>query len=348
MSTEAMFQERELPYAAPPKERLSGFTGHPYWVNLLAGCIPHADMDELMTLPAALSICLAGPSGCGKRSLAAAFAGSFLAICSSWKFLRIRSRQLKTPDAAVQINAAFQAALQQPSLLWIETGAAPDIWEAAAENLSDLPEDAPLVVLLIEDDPSALQEQWLRNLIFCPIQLPDRNDRIAFFENKKNNLMRRINSRGEKTPSFEWLADTTEGFNYRELKSLILMIRIQLKQKSLNDPEYHGDFERTYDGYEANRFFYTEEMVEEAVIQIRSGRKLFTPKAPASAPAGDPYAALLSLAGHGALTGIDGLSASSAEKTAPDSSVELTFDEYMKSLAEKMGDDLPPNIYTTE
>ena len=118
---------------------------------------------------------------------------------------------------------------------------------------------------------------------------PDRKERELFFALEENRLMRRMDEKGEKRPSFSWLAEKTEGLTYRDLNQVIRLIRLSLKGRVIR--EYGGDIHLLYEqGLRTGQFFYSEKMFLEIVERVRNMRMVLMPGQTMAALPMDPSA----------------------------------------------------------
>ena len=238
--------------------------------DILTACLPHPQMNEFMLLPSFQAVCLAGEAGVGKRTMAAACAGS---LEQGFGFARLHVRSFDLPaDQGETLHGALESlfvkALEKPSVLLMEMNGCEPLWRETAAFLEAVDPASSLFVVLVEDDITRIRPEWTASLLLCRVLPPDKAARQAFFADAANVLPRRKDSRGNRAPSHDWLASETDGLTYTQLNQVIRRIRLSMKLTAIRG--YGGNLDRIIaEGLNTNRFYYTEQMFRDAVREIR-------------------------------------------------------------------------------
>ena len=255
----------ELPL---PEKTLADIVARDAYTGILRSLLPDDELDWIFLLDRLQTVCLCGRPGTGKRTLAMAYAGS--AGRRGCRILRGSCSALSEDReaAADQMRQILQEAAGSPSVLLLEMGGRRELWEAFSQCRKELSSQAPLTVLLIEDEETFLGSPWLRGMTVLHVQPPESAARAVFFESDENRLMRRTDAQGKKVPSYQWLAEETEGLTYTELQLVVRLIRVQMKRRAQR--ELDGDPERVIAELKKGLFFYTEDMFSQTVKTVRS------------------------------------------------------------------------------
>ncbi len=246
-----------------PKITLENVEAPAFWQYVLAGCLPNPGVDSMLGINKSNRFCFYGPCGTGKRTLARAFAGSLMER-AGFRFLQADGVEFTgmSPQAIREnVHQLFEVAKKRPGLLMLEH-LDEIIWRFVMEECRNIPEDTALYVVVIEEDENLLEEEWKKDLMFCRFGLPTREERVLFFADSANSMPRALGK-----PSFEWLADNSEGLNYIQLRNVVSLIRMIMKVEAVN--EYDGDQEKVYHAYMEGRFGYKEEHFTEVVDMVR-------------------------------------------------------------------------------
>lgn len=254
-----------------------------YWRSLMMGCLPNPKLDSIIRTSRLNCFCFCGPHGVGKHRLALSYAGT--ASECGMRFLYATGEMLRqsTSDQTRQrVLELFLEAMAKPTVLLLERLTAnderEDVWNNVVQACADCKPKLPLTVIVIESDESAVREEWKRALLYCQFDLPNQEEREVFFEYSENNMPRHKLSENVSEPSFSWLASETEGLNYVQLKTVVQMVRMQMKARAME--LYQGDAKLTMEAYQQGRFYYTEELFRDTVKIVRRKPQEDTPAAP--------------------------------------------------------------------
>ena len=268
---------------APPSLRLTDTKEPAYWRSLMMGCLPNPKLDRIIRTSRLNCFCFCGPHGVGKHRLALSYAGT--ASEHGMRFLYATGEMLRqnTSDETRQrVLELFLEAMAQPTVLLLERLTAnderEDVWNNVAQACADCKPKLPLTVIVIESDESAVREEWKRALLYCRFDLPNQLERKAFFASPENGMPRHKVSATVSEPSFSWLASETDGLNYVQLKTVIQMVRLQMKAEAMD--EFRGDAQLTLEAYQQGGFYYTEELFRNTVEIVRRKPKEESPAAP--------------------------------------------------------------------
>lgn len=218
-----------------PAERINKANGPEKWRSLLVGCLPDQILSAGLELTAKQCLCFFGPRGSGKHSLALGYAGSV--IENKYKvldrdshaknhYIHVTGRQLLdsgSETAICRVEYLFQLSFEGHYVLIIEEPSELCVWEKIVDECRKLENTASITVIVIESKEDFIREEWQDALIFCRFDLPDYDERMAYFS-------RRFGNRNIKFPEHDILADYTEGFNYYELDAVVNLMKLKLKQ----------------------------------------------------------------------------------------------------------------------
>ncbi len=255
-----------------PGITLEAIGGQQYWKEVLLGLVPGKELDDYLGLRKRACICLTGRAGVGKRTLARGFAGS--ARTRGYAFFRLTDGMLRTvrkEERRALIRGVFAAAGSSPSVLMLEPQGKETFWRAAADGISCLPVSAPIVVVIVEDDPTAVRREGIPDLMVFSVDVPDQESREVFFAAAENRLIRGRNSLGEAVPTAEQMAFGTEDLTYTELQQVVRMIRLRLKQQAL--VKCGGDAGAALRELEAARVYCSTELFLETVQAVKQAQE---------------------------------------------------------------------------
>ncbi len=234
-----------------------------FWQYILAGCLPNPGVDSMLGISKSNKFCFFGPCGTGKRTLARAFAGSLMERAGYRYFQAdgVEFTGMSPQTVRENVHRLFDIAQASPSILILEH--LDEIsWRFVMEECRKVRESGGLYLVAIEEDENLLEEEWKKDLMFCRFGLPSREERVLFFAESANAM-----PRAHEKPTYEWLADNSEGLNYIQLKNVVSLIRMIMKVEAEN--EFDGDQEKVYNAYVEGRFGYKEEYFTEVVDMVR-------------------------------------------------------------------------------
>ena len=270
-----------------PPYTLDEIKGRDWYVNILKQCLPNPELDRFLLLDAGQPVALCGQAGCGKRTLAAGYAGS--ACARGMKCILAQGSDYSGELAKAREELAQLADRKEETLIVLEGCGRETVWEALFLESEERTEDPAVHWLVVEDDTRFLSSPWAEDMLLLHVLPPDRKERELFFALEENRLMRRMDEKGEKRPSFSWLAEKTEGLTYRDLNQVIRLIRLSLKGRVIR--EYGGDIHLLYEqGLRTGQFFYSEKMFLEIVERVRNMRMVLMPGQTMAALPMDPSA----------------------------------------------------------
>ncbi|MBR2189808.1 MAG: ATP-binding protein [Eubacterium sp.] len=307
--SEQQFLQRTL-QPIPPL-RLEKLPGNAFLKGVLGGLLLEKELDEIFMLPRQRTFCLTGEAGTGKRTLVEAFAGS--AAVKGYLFYRVTHalfHMIPEESRTVFFEKLIEEAAEAPCILLFEPQGDSEYWEELNYIWAALSRAAQIIVFIVECDRQAVKAGNLRNLQVFSLELPGHSERRAFFEAPENKMPRRsvIPGSQEKEPSFQRLAELSEGLSYREMQQVVTILRLQLKERALS--QYGGDLNQVVQALRAQELVYTEGQFEAAVKAVEKSRLPSAPQAgiPAmTVPGGGDTAGVPGLipgAGHDGLGGI--------------------------------------------
>lgn len=218
-----------------PSERIGTANGPEKWRSLLFGCLPDSTLSVNLGLAAKQCLCFFGPRGSGKHSLALGYAGNVTE--NKYKildpdsrrennYIHVTGKQLLDSgnEAAIcRVESLFQLSFEGHYVLIIEEPSELCVWEKIVDECRKLENSSSITVIVIESREDVIREEWQDALIFCRFDLPDYDERVAYFS-------RRFGKRIIRFPENDILADYTEGFNYYELDAFVNLMKLKLKQ----------------------------------------------------------------------------------------------------------------------
>lgn len=203
--------------------------GPRYWKKLLIGALPFPGADKAFLKTRQLfCYCLYGPAGAGQRNLALAFA----ADCqrAGYQVYDIPGHVLRgenLSDTYSYVVQTFAEARRGPTVLLIENPGNRQVWECILSECERLDLREPIKVVVTEEDENVLCEGLKSIFFLCKFELPDEEERAAFFE-KYLPLV------GRDEPTSAGMAAETGGLSYDELLQLVNLLRLQMKASGVN------------------------------------------------------------------------------------------------------------------
>lgn len=254
---------------ARPEKGLDQLTAATYWRYILMGCVPNPAFDSLFSLPAKSGFCLCGEPGTGRHSVAKAFAGAVPAaeyegkgyvtcMISGVNLLRERAEETEQ-----RVRELFSGLLQSPAVLIIDTIQTDSLRNMVAAEYERLKPACPFTLFVIEEDEETARRSWERILLFCRFALPDMAERASFFNLEDNYL-----PAGKWTDNgAAWLAAHTEGMNYAQLRTLVMMGNYFMKVNLVS--RYKGDLEAAMEGIQDGKVFFEKKDFEDLLDMVR-------------------------------------------------------------------------------
>lgn len=209
-----------------------------FWARTMKSLLPVSALDKALGIPVSNSFLFCGPSGTGKQTLALATAGSM----ANWGYQLIR---VTGPEFNNQLSAKCQILFQQisneiPMVIVVEdlTGCTKlstlgmylgQIAKACKEQ------KLPVILIVIHEDEEELPLELRRNLYLCRFTLPDKDERIKFFEtslSKRFPLKAGLSARD--------LALEADGLQLRQMTQSLLFLLMRVKEKAMEiyEPDY--------------------------------------------------------------------------------------------------------------
>ena len=259
-----------------PSFTLDDISGREWYKDILRQCIPAPGLDEFLLLDSFQPVVLCGRPGCGKRTLAVGYAG--FAYSKGVKCLYLNGSDLPEdlPGIRRELRHQMEEAGKTHTVIVLEACGRESVWEALSRECEDPPSDCAVCWIMVEDEERFLLTPWASEMLLLHVTPPDQKEREVFFSLDENRLMRRMDEKGEKCPSFSWLARQTEGMTYRDLKQVIFLIRRWLKGRVMR--EYGGDVSLLIDqGLSTGRFYYTEKVFLEIAERVRKSSMAAAP-----------------------------------------------------------------------
>lgn len=218
-----------------PAERIDTADGPEKWRSLLVGCLPDDKLSVSLGLGSKQCLCFFGPRGSGKHTLALGYAGTvtentYKVLDSNTRrannYIHVTGKQLLDSgnEAAIRrVEDLFHISCEGHYVLIIEEPSELSVWETIVDECRKLENSSSITVIVVESRENVIREEWQDAMIFCRFDLPDYDERVAFFS-------RRFGQRIIRFPEDDILADYTEGFNYYELNAFVSLMRLKLKR----------------------------------------------------------------------------------------------------------------------
>ncbi|MBQ9148103.1 MAG: AAA family ATPase [Oscillospiraceae bacterium] len=209
------------------------------WVRTMKCLIPADELDIALGLPVSNSLLFCGPSGTGKQTLALATAASLAP--SGYQLVRITGADFDT-----QLRAKFQTLFQRISpenpmvIVAEELDSCTDL-QNLGMCLGQMAyvckiQSLPVILIVIHEDEEELPQELRRNLSVCRFTLPDKDERIAFFESpiaRDIPLQNGLSARD--------LALESDGLQFRQLIQSLRFMKLRVKEKALDKYKKHYD-----------------------------------------------------------------------------------------------------------
>ncbi len=253
-----------------PPFTLDDVVGRDWYKEILKQCTPEPEVDQYLKLDSIWPVAICGQPGCGKRTLAVAFAGTAAAAGRRCFLLNGSDLPEDIPSIREEFRKLASSMNGTQTVVILEGCGREAVWEALARELENPESDLEqLLLVLVEDDEKYLSSPWSMQMLLLHVTPPDLMEREAFFQMDENSLMRRTDEKGEKRPAYSWMAEQTEGLTYRDLNQVIFLIRLQMKGRVMG--EYGGDIYLAHEqGYRAGNLFFTEKMFLDAADRVRN------------------------------------------------------------------------------
>ena len=253
-----------------PADQLDLLTAAPYWRYILMGSVPNPAFDQMFSLPAKKGFCLCGAPGTGRHSLARAFAGSVpVSVYEGQGYVtcQISGAHLleeKAEDTRSRVRTLFETLSERPAILIVDALPTDALRSLVAAEFERCPARNPFTLFVIEEDEAAARKSWERILMICPISLPDEKERTAFFRADGNSL-----PAGRWTrDSAGWLGQHTEGMNYAQLRSIVLLGNYFMKVKVVS--LFKGDLAMAMEDFAEVKVFLELQDIEGLLEAVRS------------------------------------------------------------------------------
>ncbi|MGX8703487.1 MAG: hypothetical protein ACSW8H_03435, partial [bacterium] len=198
--------------------------GPDYWKKLLIGGLPFPGADKaFLRTRQFFCYCLYGPAGAGQRNLSLAFA----ADCqrAGYQAYDLPGHVLRgenLTETYTLVAQTFAEARKAPSVLIIENPGNRMVLECILSECERIDLREPVKVIVTEEDENVLCEGLKSVFFLCKFELPDEEERTAFFE-KYLPLV------GNDEPTPAGMASETGGLSYDELLQLVNILRLQMK-----------------------------------------------------------------------------------------------------------------------
>lgn len=247
MSRETVCQEEELPkldkrevwlsnaFQAPPDITLEHLGNANYWGYMMQGALPDEELDEFLHLPKTRNFLFVGPWGTGRKTVAAATAGSLGKLNYRFACLtRTDFEGLKPAQVSDYLDGLFEQLTAEAPLCLIFDGVAQwDNRELVCQLLGDhlavaAIEELPLFAMVIAKEPEEVGEHLLSQLTVCGFAAPTEEERSAFFQQELDEYIPL-----KVGTTFLDLAKESEGLNYYQLSQLIQLMRLMLKREAM-------------------------------------------------------------------------------------------------------------------
>lgn len=247
MSRETVSPEENLPkldpcevwlsnvFQAPPDITLEQLGTANYWGYMMQGALPDEDLDEMLHLPKTRNFLFAGPWGTGKKTVAAAVAGSLGKRGYRFACLtRTDFKGLKPAQVSDYLDGLFDSLTAEAPLCLIFDGVAQwDNRELICQLLGDqlaiaAIEELPVFAMVIARKPEEVGEHLLSQLTVCGFAALTEEERSAFFQQELDEYIPL-----KVGTTFLDLARESEGLNYYQLNQLIQLMRLMLKREAM-------------------------------------------------------------------------------------------------------------------
>ena len=122
-----------------PPYTLDEIRGRDWYVNILKQCLPDPELDRFLLLDAGQPVALCGQAGCGKRTLAAGYAGS--ACARGMKCILAKGSDYSDDLAKAREELAQLADRKEETLIVLEGCGRETVWEALFLESEERTED---------------------------------------------------------------------------------------------------------------------------------------------------------------------------------------------------------------
>ena len=255
-----------------PAEKLDSLTAASYWRYILMGSVPNPAFDQMFSLPGKKGFCLCGEPGTGRHSVARAFAGSVPSSVYegqgyvTCQISGIHLLEEKAEDTRDRVRTLFETLSERPAILIVDSLQTDALRSLVAAEFERCEAGKPFTLFVIEEDEEAARKSWERILMICPFRLPDEDERTRFFKADGNDL-----PAGRWTrDSARWLGQHTEGMNYAQMRSVVLMGNYFMKVKVVS--LFKGDPAMAMEACSEGKIFFEQQDFEGLLEAVRSSR----------------------------------------------------------------------------
>lgn len=249
---------------------LDDLFGMPYEKAVLGSCIPDEELDEIMGLKGPKGILLTGPVGSGKETLSVGLAGSL--VSCGYVYYRVPGSHLvRYPQLCGQLGETILSMEQNAGTagvyLYLDDvsplNEEPEVSEYLVNILRGLLVQAKHLVIVAtalskKDVPSGLGKY----LMECKVLPPTVVECRMLLE---QSFSQRIFL--EKGLGFHTLAEMCEGFTYGQMKEVINLSLLLLKDKA--HAWYGKNRENMLEAWKSGRVVLTEEMFKSVEARLR-------------------------------------------------------------------------------
>ena len=255
-----------------PAEKLDSLTAASYWRYILMGSVPNPAFDQMFSLPGKKGFCLCGEPGTGRHSVARAFAGSVPSSVYegqgyvTCQLSGIHLLEEKAEDTRDRVRTLFETLSERPAILIVDSLQTDALRSLVAAEFERCAAGKPFTLFVIEEDEEAARKSWERILMICPFRLPDEDERTRFFKADGNDL-----PAGRWTrDSARWLGQHTEGMNYAQMRSVVLLGNYFMKVKVVS--LFKGDPAMAMEACSEGKIFFEQQDFEGLLEAVRSSR----------------------------------------------------------------------------
>lgn len=242
------------------------------WYEVLYGCLPEQELDEFFGQQGKQCFLFQGDYGVGSSTIAEAFGNSFLQYKGI--FASVKGRHLDGADAhdmEQRVRQLFQVAEKGiPTCIKIdrlETSRDPELLkQLILEYAEDCGEEVPLHLIVILRSEEEVSSLWQSVFTVCRFQVPDEKERKRFFQDKRNHLPL-CDLTDEK------VVELTQGLNYNQLKKLVRLSRMWLKNRVFQDDKRYKNMQDVKIAVEIRELGITLNTFLKLVEQIKGPEK---------------------------------------------------------------------------
>lgn len=209
------------------------------WAKLLANLLEDDEINSFLGMEAIQGVLLTGPYGSGKNTMATAILEEV-----PYNYLYLNGQNIDDESESIVIEKldqifSYMESSEDKLCVWLEhmgmSRHVKKIYDYVAVKFEEIVEEEKAFFIVVENDEKLVPAILRRNLFHCPLQLPDHEDKEAFFEEQLNNPNCMITILNTEASD---LADMTEGFSYRQLEVLVTLLKMQLKENALDESDY--------------------------------------------------------------------------------------------------------------